>query len=213
MTFDNVKYRPSARATSDADLPLIVSGGAEAAKFAASHGPVAAFTVDPPVFAPGQKVTFTAKASPGAHYTWLFGDGTRRTGDACGIALPMREGTELDGANGAGRFRVLLHVEDRQGHEDWAAQGVVAVAHWHDAIAPLGRTEPGLAWKIYPGTWTRTARSRLRSTPSSQVSRRTCRRMRRALRVCGGVGRVHRYSCRRRLHVSSDGARRRAAGD
>jgi hypothetical protein len=70
------------------------------------------------------------------------------------------EGTELDGAgDGAGRFRVLLHVEDKLGpqnaaREDWAAQGVVAVGKWREANEPAGPMLPGLTWGIYPGTWT-----------------------------------------------------------
>jgi hypothetical protein len=153
VTFDNVKVG-QARAATDADLPLVTADGAEPAKFAAPHGPVADFTLDPPVFAPGAKVTFTAQLSPGARYTWLFGDGTQATGRRVRHRFPDAEGTELDGgANGAGRFRVLLHVVDEQGNQDWAAQGVVAVGKWREAVKPLGETLPGLRWVIYPGTW------------------------------------------------------------
>jgi hypothetical protein len=116
---------------------------------------VAAFTVDPPVFAPGDKVTFTAQPSPKARYTWLFGDGTQATGRRARHRFPDAEGTQLDGAaEGAGRFRVLLHVEDEAGNQDWAAQGVVAVGKWRDAVSPMGALTPGLSWQIYPGTWT-----------------------------------------------------------
>jgi hypothetical protein len=31
---------------------------------------------------------------------------------------------------------------------------VVAVAHWYDAVTPVGPTVPGLTWLIYPGDWT-----------------------------------------------------------
>jgi hypothetical protein len=153
VTFDNVKYG-QARASGNADLPLTVAGGAQAARFTASHGPVAAFSVDTPVLVPGQEVGFTAKASPGARYTWLFGDGTIGHGRRVRHRFADAEGTELNGRNGAGRFRVLLHVEDKTGQQDWAAQGVVAVAHWHDATNPAVPTLAGLTWKIYPGTWT-----------------------------------------------------------
>ncbi|MGD0903795.1 MAG: PA14 domain-containing protein [Terracidiphilus sp.] len=162
VTFDNVKYGQT-RAAGDADLPLVVSGGAQPPQFTASHDPVAAFTFDPPVFAPGQRVTFTAQASPGARYTWFFGDGARSTevhGRVARHVFPDAEGTELDGgAKGAGRFRVLLRVEASQGSakpstEDWAGQGVVAVARWHEAAAEAGQEAPGLAWQIYPGEWT-----------------------------------------------------------
>jgi hypothetical protein len=162
VTFDNVKYGQR-RAASNADLPLSTANGAQQAKFPAQHRPVAAFTVDPPVFAPGEKVTFTAQPSPGARYTWSFGDGTKIIG-ASGRRVSHRfadtEGTELDGAGrGAGRFRVLLHVDERASrpdstNQDWAAQGVVAVAHWHEAASVAGPTLPGIAWQIYPGEWT-----------------------------------------------------------
>jgi hypothetical protein len=159
VTFDNVKYG-QARAAGDADLPLVTSDGAQPAHFAAPHGPVAAFTVDPPVFAPGESVTFTAQLSPGARFTWLFGDGTEAHGRRVRHRFPDAEGTQLDGAaNGAGRFRVLLRVKERAGQpdaaaEDWAAQGLVAVAHWHDAVNIAGPLLAGLAWQIYPGEWT-----------------------------------------------------------
>ena len=156
VVFDNVKYG-QARVATDADLPVVVSGGAEPARFTAIHHPVAAFTIDPPVFAPRQRVTFTAQPSPGARYNWFFGDGTTSIWDRgrrVHHRFPDAEGTELDGRDGAGRFRVLLRVEDKQGHQDWAAQGVVAVAHWHDATPAAGPTLAGLAWRIFPGEWT-----------------------------------------------------------
>jgi PA14 domain len=159
VTFDNVKYGQT-RAAANADLPLVTGDGVQPAQFAARHAPVAAFTVDPPVIAPGEKVTFTAQPSPGARHTWLFGDGTQAMGRRVHHRFPDAEGTQLDGAaNGAGRFRVLLHVEEGEddpdtASEDWAAQGVVTVAHWHDAASIAGPTAAGLAWKIYPGEWT-----------------------------------------------------------
>jgi hypothetical protein len=154
VTFDNVKYGAT-RVASDADIPLVTGDGAKPAHFEAQHGPVAAFTVYPPVFAPGDTVTFTAQPSPGAHHTWLFGDGTRSRGRRARHRFPDAEGTQLDGAaTGAGRFRVLLHVEKSDGTQDWAAQGLVAVAHWHDAASISGPMVAGLAWQIYPGEWT-----------------------------------------------------------
>jgi len=160
VTFDNVKYGQT-RAAGNADLPLVTVDGTASVQFAAPHGPVAAFTVDPPVFAPGRNVTFTAQASPKAHYTWFFGDGTQATGRRVRHRFPDAQGTELDGTNGAGRFRVLLHVESREGQrapdatkQDWAAQGLVAVGHWRDSVADARPGEPGLAWQIFPGAWT-----------------------------------------------------------
>jgi hypothetical protein len=61
----------------------------------------------------------------------------------------------LDGeATGAGRFRVLLHVEDKAGKQDWASQGVVAVGKWRDAASDALTTIPGLTYQIFPGDWT-----------------------------------------------------------
>ncbi len=159
VTFDNVKYGQK-RVAGNADLPVSIGDGAQQAKFPAQHGPVAAFTADPPVFAPGDKVTFTAQASPGASYTWLFGDGTGASGRQVRHRFQDAEGTELNGAaNGAGRFRVLLHValpadDPDTTNQDWAAQGVVAVERWRGAASAAGPTLPGLAWQLYPGAWT-----------------------------------------------------------
>ena len=154
VTIENLKYGQTPVNT-DAEVPLFISGGAPPAQFVAPHDPVAAFTVSPPVFAPGQRVVFTAQRSPNAHYEWLFGDGTHAHGRSVHHRFPDAAGTELDGAaNGAGRFRVLLHVADDAGNEDWAAQNLVAVARWHRAVESAAPLVPGLTWKIYPGTWT-----------------------------------------------------------
>jgi hypothetical protein len=149
VTFDNVKFGQM-RATTDADLDLTVSDGAEPAHFTELHGPIAAFSVDPPVFAPGQTVTLTAQLSPGAHFIWEFGDGSEAAGQRVQHRFPDAQGTELDGS---GRFRVLLEAEDAKGKRDWAAQPVVAVAHWLDAVARRSAAEPGLSWQVYPGSW------------------------------------------------------------
>ncbi len=153
VTFDNVKYG-QARTSGNADLPLTVNDGTEAPHFVTNHKPEAAFSVDSPVFAPKQRVGFTARSEPGARYTWLFGDGTTAHGRTAHHRFPDAEGTELDGRNGAARFRVLLHVENKAGQQDWAAQGVVAVAKWQEAVDTVAPTLAGLAWKVFAGTWT-----------------------------------------------------------
>jgi hypothetical protein len=110
--------------------------------------------VSPPVFGPGENVTFSADNAPHASFTWLFGDGTTAHGRKVKHKFPDALGTALDGLNGAGRFRVLLRAEDNQQRQDWAAQGIVAVAKWHDPLPIPGPANPGLGWNIYPGTWT-----------------------------------------------------------
>jgi hypothetical protein len=161
VSFDNVKYG-QAEAAADADLPLIASEGAKPPVFTAAHGASASFTVDPPYAEPGQSLTFTAKESPGSLYIWFFGDGTEGHGRMVSHKFPDAEGTELDGAaTGAGRFRVLLHVEQKAAEanpasQDWAAEDIVAVGKWHDPApeAAYSPTTEGLAWHIYPGVWT-----------------------------------------------------------
>jgi hypothetical protein len=154
VTFDNVKNGQDV-ASSDAGLPLIVSGGAQAPLFVATHTPAARFKIEPPIFGPGDKVTFIADAAKGAHYTWLFGDGTKANGRKVTHRFADAEGTELEGgATGAGRFRVLLHITGEYEGQDWASQSMVVVGKWRDAVSVAGPTVAGLAWKIYPGTWT-----------------------------------------------------------
>ena len=67
---------------------------------------------------------------------------------------PTPSAPTLDDVNGAGRFRVLLHVETGDQKQDWSAQGIVVVAKWHDPAPTTGPNVPGLNWRLYPGTWT-----------------------------------------------------------
>jgi hypothetical protein len=152
VVFDNVKYGQKVVATF-ADMPL-TDDRADPPRFDVTPGPVAEFTIDPPVFGPGDKVTFTAKESPHTEFTWSFGDGTEARGGKVKHRFADASGTQVDGANGAGRFRVILHARDAEGRNDWAAQGVVAVAQWHDAVPTPGPMLPGLDFGIYPGAWT-----------------------------------------------------------
>jgi hypothetical protein len=150
--FDNVKYGQKV-AMNNADLPLSTDD-AQPVKFTADSGAVAAFTVDPPIITKGTKVTFTAKDSPHAKFTWMFGDGAEAHGRVVHHTYIDADGTDLDSRNGAGRFRVMLRAIDNRKKEDWAAQGVVVVSHWFDATSSVATTVPGLAFHIYPGTWT-----------------------------------------------------------
>lgn len=153
VTFDNVKYG-EVRATEPADVPVTTANGAEPAKFPEPTGPRAEFVVEPAVFKPGDKVTFTALPQKHTKYTWLFGDGTTGHGRKVRHRYKDAQGTELDGEHGAGRFRVLLRTQDEEGHEDWAARGVVAVAQWHPSVPVAGKMAQGLEWRIFPGAWT-----------------------------------------------------------
>jgi hypothetical protein len=150
--FDNVKYGQKV-ATTSADVPL-AANIAQPVKFEADSGAEASFTIDPPVIAKGTNVTFTAKETPHAKYTWRFGDGTEAQGRVAHHIFTDADGTDLDGRNGAGRFRVMLRAVDKEKKEDWASQGVVVVSRWFEPSNPVGETVPGLSFRIYPGTWT-----------------------------------------------------------
>ena len=163
VTFENVKYG-QIRSTTNAELPLVVSDGAQQPKFLPSSGPRASFTVSSFNNSPGDKVTFTAMQMPSASYTWLFGDGTRAQGRSVKHRFPDALGSDLDDKNGAGRFRVLLEVDkigNRAGNPsdnpddnlDWASQGVVVVNQWHEPATVSTPMAPGLAYKIYVGSW------------------------------------------------------------
>ncbi|KAA6457269.1 hypothetical protein DYQ86_23365 [Acidobacteria bacterium AB60] len=168
LSLQNVKYGQKV-AASNADIPLSAND-AQAVALLPPEDPVAEFTVDPPFARPGEIVNFSAKETPHAQYTWLFGDGTEVHGRKVNHAFPDAYGTDLDGQNGAGRFRVLLQLKDKKGHEDWAAQGVVMVSHWLDAQETAGPMIPGLAFAIYPGTWTELPDLRFREPALTDVA-------------------------------------------
>ena len=152
VTFANVKYGRTT-ATSNADLPLVVSDGAEQPKYEPANSPIAAFAVSPPFFGAGTSVRLSAVPGSGLKYKWLFGDGTEGSGSCVTHKFADALGTDLDGKNGAGRFRVLLQVVDKKGNQDWSTEGVVVVDHWQDARMPGGSALPGLDYRIYPGAW------------------------------------------------------------
>lgn len=160
VRLENVQYGETVVA-SDARVPVAVSGGAQQPVFAPGNkGVRAAFQVSPEVLQPGVKALFTAyeTGNPRARYRWWFGDGTTATGREVRHRFTDSKGTELDAtdANGTGRFRVLLEVDDKQGNQDWAEQGVLVVGHWHDAgetDLSAVQTLPGLEFHVYPGTW------------------------------------------------------------
>ncbi len=107
-------------------------------------------------FGPDEKITFTARESPNTRFTWLFGDGTEAHGSKVKHRFADADGTQLDGANGAGRFRVILNAEDNENRGDWAAQGMVVVSpKWHEAVPTPGPMLPGLAFQdLCRSAWT-----------------------------------------------------------
>ena len=167
VRLENVKYG-QAEVTSDNNLPVVVSGGAQQPTFGKEdNGVRAAFRVSPGVLEPGDRADFTADSSsnPKVKYTWYFGDGTTATGQITRHRFLDAMGTQLNGPNpkdtnptgpSAGRFRVLLHTEDSKGHQDWAGQDIVVVGRWNPPAKDTngkGATQSGLRYHIYAGTW------------------------------------------------------------
>jgi hypothetical protein len=152
VTFENVKYGQHV-AENNADIPITVNA-VQQPHYAPSTGPIASFTLDNPVISMGQEVTFTAIKSAKSSYTWHFGDGTSAKGSTVHHVYKDADGSDLDGANGAGHFRVLLQVKDNSNREDWSARGLVVVNKWQDATPPAGPMLAGLDYRIYPGAWT-----------------------------------------------------------
>jgi hypothetical protein len=198
VRLENIKYGQQI-ATTDADIPLIATDGAETPAISGSiNNLTAAFTISPPVFSPKKTLTFTAQlptlpnnkpttqsqslklsAQRGLNYHWHFGDGSEAWGWRVRHRYADALGSDLDGHNGAGRFRVLLEVTESSAPQntsasanspketlrsvDWAARGIVAVDKWLDpiphgatpkAIADSKRRVAGLNWKLYAGIWT-----------------------------------------------------------
>lgn len=160
LHIENVKYGQGV-VSSDAQLPLRISGGAQQPTFSAGNQQIrAVFQVTPEVIQPGVTATFTADEVPDKHarYTWYFGDGTTAHGQQVKHRYTDAKGTDLDATdtNGTGRFRVLLEVENRKGDQDWSEQGVSVIGRWHEPGSqdPDGKaTQPGLDYQIFPGTW------------------------------------------------------------
>jgi hypothetical protein len=152
VVFDNIKYGQTSVKNAE-QVPLAISENADTPRFAEPSAFKAAFTINPALVTTKTKVRLTAATIPGAKYTWLFGDGTKAEGRIVKHRFTDVLGTELDGTNGAGRFRVLLHVSDKSGHQDWAAQAIVVTEHLHEPASTNGETTAGLDWKIYAGAW------------------------------------------------------------
>jgi hypothetical protein len=161
---ENVKYGRTAVAA-NAEVPVNVTGGAQQPTYSGPEkGVRAAFHVIPDVLEPGMHATFTAddvvgRGAAAARYTWFFGDGTIARGKIVRHRYEDAMGTELDGTDGsgnggtgAGGFRAMLQVEDKEGHQDWAAQNITVVGRWRNAVAKAAAL-PGLQYHIYPGTW------------------------------------------------------------
>jgi len=128
VTFDNLKYGQTAwipPPPSPAGL-----GRRSPAAICNRAFSTASFAADPPVFALANRSSSRAGLAAGALHLALR-RWTIAHGRSVRHAFPDAEGTEFDGANGAGRFRVLLHVEDKEGKQDWAEQDLVAVDRWH----------------------------------------------------------------------------------
>ena len=131
-------------ATSDQDIPLGTSHGAEPVQYEGSSLQ-SSIHYSAGALAPHQVITFTAAAQPEAagatRYAWLFGDGTAATGPVVHHAFPDAAGTLQDGS---GRFRVLLKITDAAGRSTWSARPVVVGRSAAPALQASGPLHPGL---------------------------------------------------------------------
>ena len=152
VKFANIKLGQK-RLTSESELPVVVGDGAAHPEFVPATEPEASFTIDTPFIEPFKDLHFVAALAKDAQYHWYFGDGTEAEGRKVHHRFPDAEGTERDGKNGAGRFRVLLHVTSGAHQEDWAVKSVVVVKDWHPAATNPLQLDGGLLWKLYPQSW------------------------------------------------------------
>ncbi len=155
VTFDNVKYG-QARATGNADLPLNVIDGAQQPQF--RHGAQAGRCVhrrSAGLCAAAEGRASRQRPSPGARYTWLFGDGTAGHGRQVQPSLSRRRrhrARRRATARAASAFCFTWRTKP-------ASRTGPRRAWWSSPSGttrcnPAGPTAPGLDWKIYPGTWT-----------------------------------------------------------
>lgn len=145
VSFEDVNLY-SKPAASAADIPLTVTDGAAEPHFA--QGPLdASFSYQPGLLRPHVPVEFRASYQDGVHYHWLFGDGTTVAGVTVRHAFPDAQGTLLDGS---GRYRVLLHVTDRSGHESWSSRSVVISGRLYRSLSPPEALTAGWAVSSMP---------------------------------------------------------------
>jgi hypothetical protein len=132
-------------ATKDADVPMLVTEGAEQPTYLAS-GPVARIGMANGLVKAGQKVRLEGLGAPGGvKYQWSFGDGTFGHGRVVKHSFPDTDGTLLDGS---GRFRVLLHVSDAAGRNAWAYQPVVVASELTPALPRPAQLASGVPWQV-----------------------------------------------------------------
>lgn len=148
VVLDNVQLG-SALARKSADIPIELRNGADQPMFSAT-GPSAHVIYPSGLIKPGDKLRFEAIPDSHSnthtlHYEWIFGDGTHATGRSVTHHFPDTAGTLLDGS---GRFRVLLHVTNRAGRNNWSSTPIVVGTAAKPAINPEN-TAPGLIYRYY----------------------------------------------------------------
>jgi hypothetical protein len=178
------EVRPD-RAASDADLPLVVSGGAQPPIFTPRMGPVAAVHRRSAGLCARAEGHLHRASLAGARYTWLFGDGTQATGRS--VATLSRRRRNRAGRRSQRRGPLSRSApRRRQGRENrtgprrewwpWPMARCASIA------VP---TVPGLAWQIYPGELDRAARP-------DQRARGLQRRVAQPARRCAGIHALRR---------------------
>ena len=130
------------------DIPIEQRNSADQPVFRAT-GPSVHVNYPSGLIKPGDKLRL--KAIPDGsnvralRYQWTFGDGTHATGRRVTHRFTDTEGTLLDGS---GRFRVLLHVTDPVGRNDWVSTPIV-VANTAKPARNAQSSAPGLIYQYY----------------------------------------------------------------
>ena len=146
VTLDNVILAGNT-VRSAADVPIQSQGGATQATVM-NTGPQAQITAPRGWLHPGEKLTFEAIPEDRAanlHYTWIFGDGTTKTGRKVKHRFADAEGTLLDGS---GLYRVLLHLSTDEGRQTWIATPTVIRTSQNAALPPSPAAKPGISYQV-----------------------------------------------------------------
>ena len=156
VSFDNI-VSAGTLATDEASLHLTRANGALPPAITAT-GPRAHIVSTTGLIRPKQKVHFEAVSDGGStaslHYDWTFGDGAHALGSKVNHRFPDTDGTLHDGA---GRFRVLLHISAPGNRHTWLYQPVVVSDALLSPQPPNPRSSPGITFRYTELRWKESA--------------------------------------------------------
>ena len=146
VTLDNVVLAGNLVQTA-ADVPVETLDGATQAQVA-NTGERAHVLAPEGWIRPGKKVTFEAvpfHSSPDLHFTWIFGDGTKKSGRKVKHRFADQDGTLLDGS---GLYRVLLHISNAAGRHTWIQVPIILRGSQTPALPADETLTPGATFSV-----------------------------------------------------------------